>query len=184
MPESRDPIDWIKHLDGPEPPANAPDWDTPLPAPLWRSGPAVGTVLALAAAMLLYVSLPTDDGTRFRGGEGAVDVDLRIVALTDQGPQRLRKGHTYATGQALAFRVGATPASAISVWAEGPGGRVELGAHDSTPTPADLTNAEGLVSLTLDAAGQWTVFASSAATGVCPPDACVFRAVDIGESTE
>ncbi len=183
MSEPNDPIHLIKHLEGPEPPATAPEWDVAPQGLRWR-GPAVGVALAMAAGLLLWVAMPTQDTTRLRGGEGAVDIDLRIVVLTDAGPVRLSAGQTYEPGQSVVFRVGATPASTVSMWADGPGGRVELGTHNREPSAEDVTSGAGLLSLDLDRPGTWTVFASASGSTSCPPDSCAFRAIDVAESPE
>ncbi len=180
MPDPHDPINWIKHLEGPEPPAEAPEWDAQPQHRRWR-GPAVGLAVAMAATLLLWVALPTDDGVRLRGDEGAVDIDLRVVALTDAGPQRLRSGQVYATGQNLVFRVGATPAGEVFVWAEGPGGRVELGSFDLEPVAVDLQADGGLLALELAQQGSWTVFTSAVDFGNCPADACASRTIDVAD---
>jgi len=183
MPEPHDPIDWIKHLEGPEPPANAPDWNQEPQRSPWAQRAAVGTVLAMAAGALLWFSVP-DNGIRMRGGEGAVDIDLRVVALMESGPERLRKGEVYPTGQQLVFRLGATPSARVSVWAISPKGRSELGEYDSEPTPADLKNDGGLLALTLDTPGNWTVYASTAGYGECDADNCESRAVVVAEDSK
>ena len=138
----------------------------------------------MAATALVWFSLPDDDGIRLRGGEGVSEIDLRVVALSDAGPQRLRDGQIYPTGQKLIFRLGANPATKVSVWAVGPQGRSELGEYNSEPTPRDLKNDGGLLALILDTPGTWTVYASAAGYGECPSDACESRAVEVSEAPE
>ncbi len=184
MPDPHDPIDWIKNLEGPEPPEAAPAWDAQPKVSAWPRRAAVGTVIALAASALLWVSLPSDDGIRLRGATGAIDIDLRVVVLTEAGPKRLETGQTYAPGQQLAFRVGATPASNVAVWAQGPAGVARLGTFEREPTPADLMGDGGLVALSLDVPGQWTVYASADGYERCPADACTSRSVTVAESSK
>jgi hypothetical protein len=138
----------------------------------------------MAATALVWFSLPDDDTMRLRGGEGAADIDLRVVALADSGPKRLRTGQVYATGQKLVFRIGVSPASTVWVWATGPAGRSELGAYDSEPAARDLEEDGGLMSLTLDEPGTWTVYASTAGYGDCPSHSCESRAIDVAEAAE
>ncbi len=136
----------------------------------------------MAAAVVLSVALPTDDGVRLSGGEGSVDVDLRIVVITDDGAERMNSGARYAVGQSLVFRLGATPASPVSVWADGPEGRTVLGTYERGPVPTDLTADGSLLSFTLDVPGMWTVFASADGEGSCPADSCASRAVEVVQS--
>jgi len=184
MPDPHDPIDWIEHLKGPDPPAAAPAWDAPMPSrPRWGMVGLAGTGLAIAAATLLWVAVPSQDGTRLRGAAGGVDIDLRVVTLSDDGAQRLREGEVYVEGQQLAFRVAATPAGPVSLWVEGPAGRQDLGTHERGPTPEDVVTPEGLLTFTLDRPGAWAIHASSSGLGSCPPDACASRTVDVGRAS-
>jgi hypothetical protein len=139
--------------------------------------------VALAATALVALGLPRDppspDPEPGLRGEAAAgpEIDLRLAVKRGEELQRLHSGGTYAVGDRLYFRLSSPQVRWITLWIDGPEGRVVLGHHEAGPTPSDLRAGEGVLAWSLDRPGTYTVRASAGGMGSCAPESCIERTV-------
>jgi len=168
----------LDRLTAPEAPATAPSWDeerAAVPHARRRWPWLLAPVLAVAAGALLLVNPPEQDpapGLRGHGDQAWVEVDLRLVAIQDGQARRAISGDTLQVGDQVLLRVGATPASELTLWVDTPTGTEQLATMQAGTEPTEVEVGDQLLAWSFDRPGAHAIYASAHGPGSCPQSAC------------
>jgi hypothetical protein len=176
-----DPLPYLRALQGPPAPAQAPAWP-----PRSRRGQALASGAVLAAALVLIGSARAVLGTRppaataptlqpgwtARGAEPPPAVDLRLAVEHGSELARLRRDQPYAVGDRIYLQLAASAPSRVSAWVQQDGVVEPLGSLEATREPQQLRTEAGLVAYECTRPGTLEICASTGDDGTCEPPAC------------
>ncbi len=172
-----DPHRYLRALEGPPPPEEAPA--LPAERPARRGWLVAAAAVAVGACLLLAMPWepPADEPDpqaewALRGAEPPTVVDLRLAVQRAGVMERASAGETYTVGDRVFLQLAASAPAHVSAWVDHLDTREALGALDADREPKGLRSDGGLVAYDLGEPGRFAFCASTGDNEACAPPSC------------